>query len=119
MSGHVARGCMSHRLLARFAQRRIVCFDAQKDATRARFSTGTLLRNIRPAGFVHSLGLNQCSLACLSERLEIRPDAAGELLPFRRRTGTDVQAVPSACRDDRRMLAKGRGGREQRENRKN
>jgi hypothetical protein len=39
MSGHVARGCMSHRLLARFAQRRIVRFDAQKDATRARFST--------------------------------------------------------------------------------
>jgi len=120
MSGRdSARGRMSYRLLARFAQRRITRSNAQQKAARAKFNAGTHPRKIHYASFVHRLGLKQRSLACLMERVEILPDAAGELLPSRWCTGTDVQAVPSACRDDRRKLAKGRGCREQRQNRKN
>ena len=114
-----ARGRVSYRLPARFAQRRIACSNAQQLAARAGFNAGTHPRNIRRTGFEHGFFLKQCSLAWLIERLKIRPDAAGKLLPSRPRTGTDVQYVASASRVDCQILAKGRGCREQRQNRKN
>jgi hypothetical protein len=120
MSGRdSAQGRMSYRLPARFAQRRIVRSNAQQLAARAGFNAGTHPRNIRRTGFEHRFFLKQRSPACLSERLEIRPDAAGKLLPSRPRTGTDVQYVASASRVDCQILAKGLGGLEQHQNRKN
>ena len=105
MSGRdSARSRLPYRLLARFAQRRMARSNAQQKAARAGFNAGTHPRKIRYAIFVHRLGLKQRGLACLMERVEILSDAAGELLPSRRCTGADVQAVPSACRDDRRIL---------------
>lgn len=84
-------------------------FHAQQDATGSWSRCGTLLRDIRVAGFTHGSGLHQCRPALFMEILEMRLDAFCEKISLRLRGVTKPCHVARASLYDRDILPGVRG----------
>jgi hypothetical protein len=80
---NVERGRAANRVLAGLPERCGVFFHAEQDATGARASAGTLLLNVRLAGFAHCGGLQERPPAAFMEVLEMRLDTLCEEISLR------------------------------------
>ena len=80
--------------------------DAEEDAACARFHSGTVLMDIRPAGVAHRGDPHQSRLTLLSETSEMRLNAFGERTRYLPISRAKLHDVPSACLYDWDILAK-------------
>ena len=71
--------------------------DAEEDAACARFHSGTVLLDIRSAGFAHSSDLHQGSLARLAEIVEMGLNAFSKRGCSLLASSAKLHDVPSAC----------------------
>ncbi|HET8918771.1 MAG TPA: hypothetical protein VFN27_03735 [Xanthobacteraceae bacterium] len=101
---------MANGVFAGLTERSEMFFHAQQDATGSRSRGGTLLLDIRLAGFTHGGGFHQRRPTLFMEILEMRLDAFGEKISLRLRGVTELCHVAGANRYDRNILPESRGG---------
>jgi hypothetical protein len=110
---NVALSRTANLVLAGLPERCEVFFHAEEDAAGARARVGTLLFNIRLAGFTYGRGLYERAPAAFMEVPEMRLDARREEI-LRRLCGVAEPChVPRASRDDGDILRESRGDGQQ------
>src|SRR6516165_4084956 len=91
---------------------------AEQDAARARFHSGTVLLDIRSAGFAHHSDPHESRLARVAETIEMCLHAFGKRTFSPSLSGTKLCDVPTAGLYDRGILAQ-RGGHRERHKHRN
>jgi len=84
-------------------------FHAQDNPTGSRPRAGTLLLDVRLAGFTHAGGLHQRRPALVMEILEMRLDAFSEKIMLSFCGVTEFCHVSGTSPNDRRILPESRG----------
>jgi hypothetical protein len=100
---------VADRIPAGLTERGKVLFRAHQDPTGSRSRRGTVLVDIRLAGFAHGGGPHQRRLALLMEILEMRLNTFGESIALRLCGLAEFRRVARASRYDRNVLREGRG----------
>lgn len=96
MHSRFAHSGTAHRFLAWLAHSCEMLFDTQQDATRARLRSGTVLLDIRTAGFAHHSNPQERCLARLTEIIEMRPNAFDERTCSRLAGRTKLRDIATA-----------------------
>ena len=84
-------------------------FRAHQDSAGSRSCRGTVLLDIRLAGFTHGGGPHQRCLALFMEILEMRLNTFGESIALRLRGLAEFRRVARTVRYDRNVLREGDG----------
>ena len=97
---------MADCILAGLTERGEMLFHAHQDSAGSRSCRGTVLLDIRLAGFTHGGGPHQRCLALFMEILEMRLNTFGESITLRLRGLAEFRRVARTGRYDRNVFAR-------------